>query len=313
MIYCPKCHTSLVENAKFCHQCGTHVDIPVSECASCKTMNPADVAFCYKCGAPNGAMPLIPYTQTLMSKYDFEVKTRFVEQIKALFFEELKRLGGYIHPKMIDEYLSLCYTKGYTETVELRANQLADIYAEQFYKTTTPSVLKLEKELETAVSYLALYHITYNCKEVNPFVIPEKVLRYEKVFREKLNLAQMIADYMDWNNEKERVYSNFALMPAETLENATKNYLYTAKNEVPFFISDPSFWGKGKEGFAMTPFALYWKDASKKPEKVFYHHLAKLEHSKDWIKINTRYFNISPSINAKMLLLLDKLRAIYAV
>ena len=203
MIYCPKCHTSLVENAKFCHQCGTHVDIPLSECASCKTMNPADVSFCYKCGAPNGAMPLIPYTQTLMSKYDFEVKTRFVEQIKALFFEELKRLGGYIHPKMIDEYLSLCYTKGYTETVELRANQLADICSEQFYKSTTPSVLKIEKELETAVSYLALYHITYNCKEVNPFVVPEKILRYEKVFREKLDLSQMIADYMDWDNEKD--------------------------------------------------------------------------------------------------------------
>ena len=312
MIYCPKCHTQLVENAKFCHQCGVNTEIPLSKCPSCATMNPADASFCYVCGVPNGVMPLMPFTKNFASKYDFEIKSKLVDQIKALFFEELKRLGQFINPDMIDDYLTLVYTKSYTETIELRANQLADTSSIEFFKSATPSVFKIEKALETAVRYLALYHIIYNGRAVNPFVVPEKILRYEKAFIGNFDLSVMITDYLDWGSEKERVYSNFAIMPPDTLQNAAKHYLYTAKNEAPFFICDVTLRGKGDEGFAMTPFALYWKSPMDKPQRVYYHHLEKLEHNKDWIKINGRFFNVNPSMNAKMLLLLDKLRSIYA-
>lgn len=312
MIYCPKCHTQLVENAKFCHQCGNNIDIPLTECPSCQKKNPADVPFCYGCAHPMQIMELsMPTYQSVKSRYQFDNITGLEDQIKSLFFEELKRLANTIAPKRIDDYLMSFYTKGFAQTVDLRAKQLAESSAEMSQKNIP--VLKLEKDLEMAVNSLALYHILYNCKDINPFPIPEKILRYEKIHRGSVDLRQMIMDYLNFETEKERVFTDFVSMPTETMQNAAKNFLYPAKGEFIYFISDQTVSANGKEGFGMTEFAIYWKAPLDKPQKIYYHHLARLETHKDWIKINTRFFNVSPSLNIKMLLLLEKLKDIYAI
>jgi ribosomal protein L40E len=315
MVFCPKCHTQLVDDAKFCHRCGSNVDIPLALCTSCQKLNPADATFCYGCVNPTQALELLPPQYlTLKSRYAFHSPMVLEENIKNLFFEELKRYAGWIAPNLVDDYLRQVYTKGFTQTIDLRSKQLSEEFSDMYAKLATPSVFKLERTLESAVSGLALYHIIYNCKDINPFPIPEKILRYEKAVRGTVDTHQMIFDFLDFDNEKERVYTDFIKMPAETLENASKNFLFAARGEFIFFISDQSTFTKpkGKEGFAMTEFALYWKAPMDKNQKVYFHHLARLEKEKDWIKINNRFFNINPSINTKMLLLLDKLKNIYA-
>ena len=311
MVYCPKCHTRLVENAKFCHQCGVFVEIPLADCPACYKKNPADVPFCYTCAYPMQTMELTPVSNANQkSRYKFESVQVLEDDIKNLFFEELKNLANNIAPKKTDDYLKAFYTKGFAQTVDLRAKQLAENFSEMFLRNV--SVLRLEKELENTVNSLALYHIIYNCKEINPLYIPEKILRYEKAYRGAVDLKQMIFDYLDFENEKERVYTDFVTMPTEVMQHAAQHFLYPAKGEFIYFISDQTISANGKEGFAMTEFALYWKAPMEKPQKVYYHHLARIESHKDWIKINTRFFNVTPSVNVKMLLLLEKLKNIYA-
>lgn len=312
MIYCSKCHTQLIEGAKFCHQCGVNVEIPLSDCPSCGKKNPADALFCYGCAHPMQPIELsTPQYLNQKSRYAFHNVQDLEDNIKNMFFEELKRLTMSIAPRRVDDYLKAFYIKGFAATVDLRAKQLAEEGSESYSKNV--SVLRLEKELEAAVNSLALYHIIYNCKDINPFYIPEKILRYEKAFRGSVNLQQMIMDYLDFNSEKETIYTDFVSMPTELMQNAAKNFLYPAKGEFIYFISDQTIKGSCKEGFAMTEFALYWKAPMDKAQKVYYHHLARIESHKDWLKVNARFFNISPSMNAKMFLLLDKLKNLYAI
>lgn len=313
MIYCPKCHTQLVENAKFCHACGVNVDVPLANCPDCQKMNPADTTFCYGCGHPMQSLELLPPAYlTLKSRYAFQNTELLEDNIKNLFFEELKRYAAWIAPAKVDDYLLLFYTQSFTQTVDLRAKQLAEEFSNLFTSLATPSVFRLERALESAVSSLALYHIVYNCRDINPLHIPEKILRYEKAMRGSVDARQMIFDFLAFETEKERVYTDFIKMPQETMQNVSKSFLFAAKGEYIYFISDQGTFSSGKVGFAMTEFAIYWKTAMEKPQKVYYHHLARLEKQKDWIKINNRFFNINPTLNVKMLLLLDKLKNIYA-
>jgi ribosomal protein L40E len=46
---CPNCSTGLVNGAKFCHQCGTKIEIKMI-CSSCGSNLPFGGAFCPQCG-----------------------------------------------------------------------------------------------------------------------------------------------------------------------------------------------------------------------------------------------------------------------
>jgi hypothetical protein len=311
MIFCPKCHTQLVDDAKFCHHCGTHIDIPLTDCPSCAKKNPADARFCYGCGVPMSPIMMSkPMVQN--SKYDFKDLDALEEQVKTLFFEELKRLSAWIAPDKVDEYLKAVLTKNFYQTVDRRSKQIAEEISELNFKNMTPSVIHLEKQLEGAVSSLALYHIVYNCKEISPTTLSEKIMKYEKAVRGNVDLKQLIFDYLDLASEKERVYTDFVKMPFSTLQNAAKQFVFAAKDEFIFLISDSTFLGSGKEGFAMTEFGLYWKAPLEKPQKIYFHQIARLERHKTWLKVNNRFFNVNPSLNVKMLFLLEKLKNIYS-
>jgi hypothetical protein len=311
MIFCPKCHSQLLEGAKFCHNCGTNIEIPLGDCNSCGKKNPADAQFCYSCGNPMGAIQM-PRVYDGRSKYDFQQLDVLEEQIKTLFFEELKRLASWIAPDKIEEYLREFYFKNFTSTVARRAEQLAEEFAELNFRQAFPSVILLEKQLENAIGSLALYHIIYNCSAINPIEIPEKIMRYERAIRGKVDMKEMIFDYLNFQKERQKVFTDFVKMPFTTLQNAAKNYVFAAKDEFIYFIADQTLLGSGKEGFAMTEYAIYWKSPLEKPHKVYYHHLARLERHKTWITINGHFFSVNPSINTKMLLLLEKLKAIYS-
>lgn len=137
-------------------------------------------------------------------------------------------------------------------------------------------------------------------------------MKYERAVRGNVDLKQLIFDYLDLASEKERVYTDFVKMPFNTLQNAAKSFVFAAKDEFIFLISDSTFLGSGKEGFAMTEFGLYWKAPLEKPQKIYFHQIARLEKHKTWLKVNNRFFNVNPSLNTKMLFLLEKLKNIYS-
>jgi Double zinc ribbon len=311
MVFCPKCHTQIVEDARFCHHCGTNIEIPLAECPTCLHKNPADTKFCFSCGDPMRAIPLRKYDDS-RSKYDFQHLDVLEEEIKVLFFEELKRLATLVNPNRMEDYLREVYLQNYTMTIARRAEHLSEEFAELNYRQALPSVMALEKLLENSVSTLALNHIIYNCRDLNPLFLSPRIMLHERATVGKFNVQDLIFDYLDFPSEKERIYVDFLRMPFNTLQNAAKHFVFAAKDEYIYFISDQTILGSGKEGFAMTEFGLYWKSPMEKPKKVYYHHLARLERKKSGIYINGHYFSVNPTVNIKMLLLLEKMKTIYA-
>ena len=118
----------------------------------------------------------------------------------------------------------------------------------------------------------------------------------------------MIPDYLALDLEGEKVYTDFLKMPLDKLKNASKSFLFPEKDEKILFICDQSILGSCKEGFAMTEKALYWKAHLEKARAVDYRLLDEIKRTKEWISINGDFFNVSPSINLKMMKLLKKLR-----
>ena len=51
-IVCRRCSTQTVEGAKFCHSCGTAIEL-ISTCASCGSKLPVNESLCTQCGYGN--------------------------------------------------------------------------------------------------------------------------------------------------------------------------------------------------------------------------------------------------------------------
>jgi ribosomal protein L40E len=52
-VVCRKCSTRTLQDAKFCHGCGTAIEVILS-CASCGSKLPDNAPFCPQCGHKNG-------------------------------------------------------------------------------------------------------------------------------------------------------------------------------------------------------------------------------------------------------------------
>jgi len=105
MLYCPKCHVHLVDNAKFCHSCGASVEIPLASCSHCGKKNPADAPFCYGCGQALRALDLSAQYHSKFNLTFHKGKIEVEDEIKSLFFHFLEQQVGYINPKQYGLYL----------------------------------------------------------------------------------------------------------------------------------------------------------------------------------------------------------------
>ena len=153
------------------------------------------------------------------------------------------------------------------------------------------------------------YFIIRYCQDLNEIPLPEAILKYQDLSLEQIDLFEMIPDYLNFDQEEEKVFTDFLKMPLDKLKNASQSFLFPQKNEKILFICDQSLLGSCKEGFAMTEKALYWKAHLEKARVVQYNQLAKIERTKDWINVNDHFFNVNPSLNLKMMKLLKKLRS----
>ena len=311
MLYCPKCHAPLVENAKFCHSCGAAVDVPLIVCDHCEKKNPSDARSCYGCGRP---LHIVELNAAYHSKFNLSYhkgKIEVEDEIKALFFYFLERQVGLVNPKQYGLYLEFFYTKEYNATVGRRSRQLADEQIALYRLRGQQALPGMEKQLEDELLGLVMYHIVHHCEEINPVYLPKEILKYEKTHIGNIKLQEMAFDYLDFDSERIRLYTDLIAMPADKLKNTAMYFLYGAKDERVLFICDQSLLGTCKEGFAMTEFGLYWKSPLNKAQKVYFHQIAGLEYHKDWITVNKKFFNVSKGVNVKMGFLLEKLSRVY--
>jgi hypothetical protein len=318
MKYCPKCHTQLVADAKFCHNCGAKVEIALVACGHCQKKNPADAALCYSCVQPLGTYDLSAHREQPFLNLSFRREDILEDELKNLFFHLLKQTVEVIAPERYSRYLEQFYFSNFNRTVDLRARQLAAEYFEKANKQHPPSIVMMEKELENAIEAIVQTHLVLNCRDINPVLLPDGMLRHERTHRGTLRnvgvLRNMIFDYLDFQNERKKPVTDFIAMPEEKLKNASIRFLHAAMDEQVFFLWDDSLFGNNfREGFGMTEFGLYWKAPMDKPRRVYYHNIEHLTRQKDHITINGMYFHVNNAMDTKMLFLLAKLARIYGI
>ncbi len=315
MIFCPSCHAHLVDNAKFCHQCGAHVEVPLHDCPHCLQKNPLGAKRCYFCLEDLYALDLNSKKSNSKSHQgftlDFSDTYNIEEQIKNLFFDTLKKVTTWYEPSQAPQFLNLIISKKFTIFIERRTRQAALELSTRFHNLGEPSRAKLERDAENMVYHWVLYFLVNECDEEISPPLSSKILQHEKFAPQQAGLKQLICDYLDFDNEKLLFYYNAIEIPSNKLESAYMNFLFTAKDEYPYFISDLSLSGTNKEGFSMTPFAIYWRSDFNAPKKIYYHALETLHREKNWVTINKEFFNVKKHFNFKILLLLERLRLIY--
>lgn len=146
------------------------------------------------------------------------------------------------------------------------------------------------------------------CPQLNINYLPEAILSYAAIDKyNQIDLFQMILDFLYFQGEREQVYFDFTKMPPKKFKRAAKSFLFASPTERVFFICDQSFLRSGKEGFAMTDKALYWKHAFQPARSLSYNAIESIEIKEDWLMLNNQFFAVNQGFNVKMARLLRKL------
>jgi len=275
----------------------------MKKCFKCGTPLPEKARFCFECGARQQlAESAAPPPDALNFSHDL------TGQLTERFFKALRQRIQEEHQSQdFQTYSERLYTSGFRDTVQLRSDQLADelirLRAEE--DLTHRQALTL---MQDVFDELLDFFIIHFCQDLNEVELPEAILQYQGIEWDRVNLLEMIMDYLHLHKEKETFYTDFLLMPMEKLRNAGKSFLFPDKKEKILLICDQSLLGNCKEGFALTESAIYWKAPLEKPRVVRYDMLDEIRRHKEWITINGYFFSVSKAVNFRMLKLLKKIR-----
>lgn len=275
----------------------------MKRCFRCQTLLPDDARFCINCGAPQpewgtaaAADPLLDFSQEL------------VPQLTELYFMALKQRVDREHqPEKLTDYAERLYGSGFRDIIARRFAIQAERF-QQLQELGMLSVAAVNLQIEDLFDELLDFFIIRYCKDLTEIAYPEAILRYQQTTREEANLYQVMLDYLDFANEKERVFTDLLKIPLDKLKNASQSYLFPARDEKIILLVDQSLLGNGKEGFALTDRSLYWRAPFQKPRIVAFANLNSFHRTEDWITINGFFFNAGLSLNLKLLRLLGKLK-----
>jgi len=284
---CQFCDKELLDEARFCHHCGAKVKNLVADTAE--------------------------QVLTYETKYplNFRQLKGLSSEIKQYFVQALdRRIAETQNPAKKKHYMNRLMQSDFQKVFELRAHQLAEdaytIHSKQ--GNTIPQ--EVDQLLTKSFNGLLDYFMVKYCQDLNEVNIPDEALKYEGKKKEETDLQKMVVDFLDLESEEVKIYTDFITMPLRKLQNASRNFLFPAKDEKVLLIADQTVFGTCREGFALTEDALYWKSHFKDPQKVFYHQIESVKKEKDWLLINEIFFNVNPSINGKMVFLLNRLKGL---
>ena len=259
---------------------------------------------CTNCGQPLFSKKEEETTPPVLDDLFDDTGLEDVEQELADLFSVAfrKRLEEEHTSKKHQAYADRFLESEFKSSVDFRIKQLAEEA-----RSIGLSKLKKSGAVASAFEELIDYFIIRFCNDLNETVFSENILKYQGLEKDKINVGEMVFDYLDFEIEDETLYTDFVAMPAHKLKNAANSYLNPKKSETLFFICDGSVLGSCKEGFAMTNEAIYWKMPFESPQRVFYKKVKSVRREEDWITINGIFFNSSKSLNLKLLRLLKKL------
>jgi hypothetical protein len=205
------------------------------------------------------------------------------------------------------DYVERFYQSRFREIYELRSEQIAEDALIQWERFGSEGLPDIDRRIEQSFEGLLDFFIIQYCPDLNGMLLPAEILKYEKAEPNKVNIEQMIRDFLDFEREKEVFYFDFISMRSDLLENACKSFLYAERNERVYFICDLSLKSNCKEGFAMSDRAIYWRAAFDRPRRVPYKELREVKKEKDWITINGHFFTANQALNLKLAKLLKKM------
>ncbi len=308
---CRNCKKFIPDDARFCPYCGKPQIEEKLVCPACGEENDLDTGVCTRCGflffvekkEKQRAQAEELFDTTFELKLEQEIADKF-----SLAFE--KRLQEEHNPSRRDDYIDRFYKTDFRSNVDFRIQQLAEDVRRIQDHSPHP---KKEKAALLAKAFDGLidYFIIQYCADLNETKFPEAILKYQGIPTDKINLGQLVADYLNFANEDETVYTDFVVMPAQKLRNAAQSFLFPKKGETIFFICDLSVIGNCKEGFAMTSECIYWKAPMEPPQRVYYKNLESIVRQEDWININGITFIAGKSLSLKLLRLLKKLKELF--
>lgn len=272
-------------------------------CPKCHTQLPPEARFCFHCGAPQPEVRASEAEEQLL--VDFQGHLH--KQLTDLFFRRLHAMveeqqpGG--DPTQYSEYV---YESGFRDLLHRRQEQFGQQLRRQ--KEQGAAVQKLNQQIVTQLDELLDYFVIHHCQSFNTIPLPETILRYQGLSQFEVDWPRMVFDYLDFPSEPdEQVYTDLVKMPVDKLKNAGKFFLFPERrDERIFFICDQSLLGSCKEGFAMTDRALYWKAQLQTARKYSYDDALRVEREKDWLLVNGAFFNANSRLNIRMLKLLRK-------
>ncbi|MFK7775724.1 MAG: zinc ribbon domain-containing protein [Saprospiraceae bacterium] len=309
---CNNCHTSILDDARFCHNCGTQVISSTNTCPDCLTSNPPKAAFCKSCGYFFSKKNAPRESYDMLYPLNFRETSTIAPDLKKYFFNDFReRIQEEQDSNKHDLYLERFYDSDFGKNFEVRLDQLAEeayaIHAKQVGNVQR----KVDEMISTNFNNLLDHFIILFCKDLNSTQLSEEILAYHDAKKETVDLQLLILDYLHLDNEKEDFFIDFVTMPVKRLRNASLTFLFPEKDEKIMLIADQTIFGSCKEGFSLTEKGIYWKAHFEKAKKVFFHELTSVKKEKDWITINGHFFNVSPSVNIKMMKLLRKLKGMY--
>ncbi|NRB63099.1 MAG: zinc ribbon domain-containing protein [Saprospiraceae bacterium] len=276
----------------------------MKKCHQCHNELPQNARFCLNCGAEQNMETAAPDPAYITVPSDKSVTRQFTEQ----FFLALKKRVQQEHqPDLFQAYSERVYETTFRDTIaELGAELEGQIHQRQ--QQGGLDLKKVNLHVHRLFENQLDYFIITFCADLNRVIIPPAILKYQSKRWNEINLYKMVMDYLDFEHEHEKPFTDFLNMPVEKLKNAGKSFLFPARKEKILFIVDTSLMGSGKEGFAMTEHALYWKFPLEKARLVNYERLEEIKRTENWLTINGLYFHVNTSLDLKMLKLLKRIK-----
>ena len=281
---------------------------PALLCANCGETVPETARFCPNCGhrLEEETLELHEVTPHPPAEAQDEVPppTLTVADLRTAFEDHLgERLIAYFGADRLPDYLAV-YRKDETFR-QIRDVSLRSL-TDYLNRELVPS--KGQRRRDNVLAGLVEYFVVETATELHPGTLPQRLLRYQSVDWTTVDLFKLVMDYLALDRATETVYTDFITTPVKVLRNATRSYLGAGRDERLLLICDQSLLGSGKQGFAFTDSALYWKNVLQPAGTVTYTTLQKVVASDGHLLLDSQYFDAGPRLNLRVAVLLDKLR-----
>ncbi|WP_273447573.1 GNAT family N-acetyltransferase [Neolewinella agarilytica] len=322
--HCPDCDSRIPAVARFCFNCGypqpdeLPLETPaggqapeeevllLEELPSVNDNPGADTSAFTAKHEPTEPDPVPVETTTSASDKKLK-KTVTPAELKQAFRNHLQdRILAYFGERKLKKYLSLLEEN--TAFQQVRDGSLTNLAT--WLNERQPSRATRNRRRDVLAD-LAEYFIVETAAELSNHVLPQRLLRYQSIDWDTVDLFRLVMDYLDFDSESEQVYTDFVAMPTRALKNASRSFLRAAKDERIFFICDQSLISSAKNGFAITDSGIYWKNVLQPAGAATFTTLKETRLDQGHVIIDGQFFDAGNRLNLKVAVLLDKLRRMH--